>query len=80
MIGVFRGQRVNLAASNPLTSQSRTVPSELALASVLPSGEKLTLLTLPICPVNVFMFSPVFTSHKRTVPSELALAIFFSIW
>ena len=37
------------------TSHSRVVPSVLALATVLPSGEKATLFTLLTCPAKLAM-------------------------
>ena len=42
----------------------------LPLAIFVPSGLKDTLSTPHVCPVNVFIFSPVETSHKRTVLSR----------
>ena len=52
----------------------RIVPSELPLASVLPSGLNATLLTALVCPVSVCLCSPVTASHRRIVLSSLPLA------
>ena len=57
------------------TSHSRTVPSPLPLARVLPSGLNATESTGPVWPVSGPPIGrPVATSHSRTVPSALPLA------
>ena len=45
--------------------------SKLPKASAFPSGEYAMLMTSPVCPVSVWMCSPVCVSHKRTVLSQL---------
>src|SRR6266566_7242654 len=55
-------------------SQTRTVPSLLALASCVPSGLKVTLLTSLACPCRVSRLCPVPASHTRTVWSSPAVA------
>src|ERR1700722_17077447 len=50
-------------------SQSRTVPSSEADASVVPSGEKATARTGSLWPSSVFLWAPVAVSQSRTVPS-----------
>ena len=57
------------------TSHSRTVPSSLPLARVLPSGLNATEQTASVWPVSGLPIGwPVATSHNRTVPSSLPLA------
>ena len=58
------------------TSHSRTVPSSLPVASVLPSGLNATDHTEPVWPVSGGADAgwPVATSHSRTVPSSLPVA------
>jgi hypothetical protein len=55
-------------------SHSRTVPSLLALASWLPSGENATTLTRSVGPARVAVRWLLAGSHSRTVPSPPALA------
>src|SRR5258706_507961 len=49
------------------TSQSRNVSSRLPLAKRVPSREKATALTIPVCPSNTRLTRPACTSHKHTV-------------
>ena len=66
---------VNWSSSLPVaTSHSRTVLSELPLASARPSGLKATLQTQAWWPVNWRSSLPLATSHSRTVLSALPLA------
>ena len=58
-----------------LASHKRTVPSQLPLVIVVPSGLNATLLIQPVCPVSVLRSVPVLASHKRTMPSLPPLAI-----
>ncbi|RYP61063.1 hypothetical protein DL771_010262 [Monosporascus sp. 5C6A] len=53
-------------------SQSRTVLSLKADVSILPSGEKATALTQPLCPLSVCRCAPVAASESRTVLSPEA--------
>ena len=55
-------------------SHSRIVPSRLALAREVPSGENATEVTIDVCPSRVAWSWPMSGSHSRTVPSSLALA------
>jgi hypothetical protein len=50
------------------------VPSELALASTRPAGEKTTHITRAVCPFSVRNCLPLATSYRRTVRSTLPLA------
>jgi hypothetical protein len=52
----------------------RTVLSRLPLASRVPRGLKVTLVTVFMCPCSVIRHSPVTPSHMRTVLSRLPLA------
>ena len=57
------------------TSHSRTVPSTLALARVLPSGLNATEVTEPVWPVRELpACRPAATGHNRTGPFMLPLA------
>ena len=56
-----------------LTSQNRIVPSELPLARIFPSGENVSSLTLPLCPVRVACLRLLATSHRMIVLSLLPL-------
>ena len=53
---------------------NRTVLSPLPLASMVPSGEKQTLVTESVCPMRVFKCCPVAGFHNRSVLSPLPLA------
>jgi hypothetical protein len=55
-------------------SQSFTVPSSLAEASVRPSGEKATERTRLVCPVRMNARSFVATSNTVTDPSSVETA------
>lgn len=46
-------------------SQKRIELSELAEINILPSGEKLSELTLLLCPINFNLSSPVCTFHRK---------------
>ena len=63
-----------ISSSERVNSHSRTVPSPLPLANMLPSGLNATLLTQDVCPVSVSIDCPVTASHSRTVLSSLPLA------
>ena len=66
---------LSVACSLPVsTFHSLTVRSQLAVASVLPSGEKARLRTALLCPVSLARSLPVATSHRRAVLSQLAVA------
>jgi hypothetical protein len=58
-------------------SQIRTVPSKLPLATSLPSADRHTADTAPVCPNRVAKGHPAPLSHSRTVPSVPPLAINF---
>jgi hypothetical protein len=58
----------------PLTCQTRTVRSELALATKRPSGEKATLHTQLSWPVQVRALWGEFGVQSLTVPSQLPVA------
>lgn len=51
------------------TPQRRTVPSSDPDASLLPSGEKETLTTAPVCPLKVRKLRAVATFHNLIVSS-----------
>ena len=69
---------IRVASDLPvLISQNRTVPSALALASILPSGEKVRAVTPLRCPANAASSLPVVVSDKSTVLSVLPLASIF---
>src|SRR5262249_44830559 len=57
-------------ASNWLVprSHSLTVLSQLAEATILPSGEMAKRQMLPWCPASTARSFPVATSHTRTLP------------
>src|SRR6266702_1509799 len=54
------------------TSHRRIVPSQLADAKYLPSGENARALMGPSCPRKITSSCPVETSHRRIVLSQLA--------
>src|SRR3954471_1176006 len=54
--------------------QNRAVLSVEAEATVLPSGEKLTVVTGPVCPVRMRKVSPLELLQMRTVLSAEAEA------
>src|ERR1700740_413502 len=60
---VFLIGRSNFDGSVQGISQSFTVPSLLPDASRVPSGLKATDHTIPVCPLRMAFFWPVFTSH-----------------
>ena len=56
-------------------SQTRAVPSQLAVTIRFPSGEKWVDLTLAVCPFSVNKDFPVAASQTRAVLSWLAVTI-----
>ena len=63
--------RVSTRASADLnTDQSRAVLSREPVRMRVPSGEKATARTEPVCPTNVATTSPPAASHSRAVLSS----------
>ena len=67
----YLGRRSASVASNSLVprSHSFTVLSQLAEATILPSGEMAKRQMWLWCPVSTARSFPVATSHTRTLPS-----------
>jgi hypothetical protein len=59
------------------TCHNRTVPSSELEAIVLPSGEKVTLFTLSVCPFTARSNAPSATHHQRMPYDALPAANIF---
>ncbi len=55
-------------------SQKSTVPSRLAVVSVLSSELNITHFTGPVCPLTVFLSDPVVVSQSRCVQACICMS------